>query len=136
MQNNKKVINSVSENYAKQEEVKLTEKEKLEIERKNLGPKNFSRKRRRQYLKEVGALKTKKNLRFGSNDWVEWYNKTRTEGKRLHDENTEQIRKQAEWYLDQINLNRRESLIEYYTNLNLSVEEVSEKVNIQMDLWS
>ena len=61
-------------------EVELTEAEKLEAQRMNLGPKNFNRQARRKQMKDAGLFKMKKRLIFGSPEWVEYMDKTQTEG--------------------------------------------------------
>jgi hypothetical protein len=129
-------IESVSRNYLKGEEkTELTEEQKIEDERRALGPKNYSRKMRREQLKGAGILKMKNNLRFGTPEWVEWYEKTRTEGKRLHVENTEAVEKQKEWYLERFDEKNREHLTEFYINCGWLKPKIKNKINSIMDLW-
>lgn len=125
---------NVSESHNKSQ--KITEDEKLELERRELGPKNYNRKTRRDYLRRVKVLKSKNHLKPFSKEWYEYYNKTRTEGKRIHDENTEAVRRQQEWYLEKLEENKRKSLTEFYRNIEgISEDEVNKMVEDQMSLW-
>jgi hypothetical protein len=126
-------VSSAYKNSGKKKE--LTPEQKIERERRELGPNNFSRKVRRNQLQRAGILKMKNKLAFCSNDWSAWYEKTMTEGKRLFEENAEAVRKQQEWYLERIDENKRKHLDEFYTNAGLSKKEVKEKIEIEMAKW-
>jgi len=77
----------------------------------------------------------KKKLIFGSPEWIQWYDKTRTEGKRIHQENTDAVTKQKEWYLEQTDVKKRENLKTFYTGLGWTEAEVNAEIDKQMDAW-
>jgi hypothetical protein len=129
-------IESVSAAFKKDDKKKkLTPEEKLELERRELGPHNYNRKVRRSHLRRVGLLKAKNKFAFGSENWNNWYDKTRTEGRRLFEENDESVRKQQEWYLERIDENKRKSLTDFYTKTGLTEKEVKEMVEQEMTKW-
>lgn len=128
-------IESVSSVFSNKKSKNLTEEEKKELERRELGPNNYNRKVRRSQLKRAGVLKMKNKLGVGTKEWEEWYEKTRTEGKRLFQENEESVRKQQTWYLERIDEKRREYFTKLYTDMGLSKKEVKDRVDSQQEIW-
>lgn len=127
------LVSSAYMNNGKKKE--LTPEQKLEKERRELGPNNFNRKLRRNQLRQAGILKMKNKLIFGSNDWITWYDKTRTEGERLFKENAEDVRKQQEWYLERMDENKRKHFVDLYTKLGLSKKDINTSVEVEMNKW-
>jgi hypothetical protein len=128
-------LDSAASSYQNTGKKELTPEQKLEKERRALGPTNYNRSVRRNQLRRAGILKLKNHLIFGSDDWEAWYEKTKKEGKRLFEENAEAVRKQQGWYLERKDESKREFLIKHYTEIGFSAEEVKAKVEEEMSKW-
>lgn len=126
---------SLGSKVIKAKEKELTAEQKLELERKELGIKNPSRKNRREYLKRAGLLKAKNRMIPFSEEWRDWYNKTKKEGLRIFNENKEAVKQQQIWYLEQIDKNKRKSYWNFFKLYENSKKNIKNKVDKEIEKW-
>jgi len=79
-----------------------------------------NRRERRAMYKQAGFLKAKNMFGYGSPETNAWYEKTKEDGKKIHEQNENAARDAAEHTL-QIRLDRQKEL---WTELGYNAEEI------------